>query len=258
MAAPTGLGFGNIIFAERYPWSGPIDYLPRRNLDRRLEELTRNITLGIFSLHKVAVQQDMETKLSLFTTRLSYSYDRKALILTYSIAFSLGLLGIVVGAMPFRVNGVSRDAGFLTILATTRDQDLDRLATGICLGTDGSMDHLRDVKIRFGEIRAAQQSGALVSPQGTRDVGHAGFGIEGTIDPLRYRRYYNRTIRIARMKRAPFYSAGHVASLNPRMQDLQNRPTCSTSAFHHNASPEPDQGGMGVLPLDNLRMHTTE
>jgi hypothetical protein len=59
-----------------------------------------------------------------------YAYDKRALLATYGLAIGLTLLEIGIGLLSFMSNGVSMKRGFLSIMATTRNQDLDRIEKG--------------------------------------------------------------------------------------------------------------------------------
>jgi hypothetical protein len=81
-----------------------------------------------------------------------YNYDKNALLATYVASIGLALLAVGVGLSSSISNRVSMRIGFLSIIATTRNPDLNRIAKGACLGAEGTMEELRKAKVRFGEI----------------------------------------------------------------------------------------------------------
>ena len=150
-----GLTLAGTPFVERTPWPKPLDWLPGPNLKQQLEEMSRNITLSMFSLDNLSyLRMQNNTGVDITTFETTYSYDKRALLVTYGIAVALGLLAIGVGIKSFLDNGVSMRIGFLPIMATTRNPNLDELVGSPCLGADGTMDGFKDIKVKFGQIRS--------------------------------------------------------------------------------------------------------
>jgi hypothetical protein len=186
---PEGLNLAGTPFVEHYPWSKPIDWLPGPNFRQQLEELSANITLSLLSMDnlKYLYPQD-NTPVRVATLRPAYSYDRRTLLITYGAGMAAGLFAIVIGIKSFLDNGVSMKLGFLSIMTATRNPTLDELAHGVCLGAEGTMDSLKDIKVRFGEVQPQRVTSGKISP---REQFHAAFGLQnGEIGDLRRDRDY--------------------------------------------------------------------
>jgi hypothetical protein len=136
------------------------------------------------------------------------------MVLVYGVALALALLALVVGALAFVRNGVGVNLGFLTVVATTRNPRLDVAARRACLGAELMSEALRSTRVRFGEIvpeKIGQPGGQGERPLAAEDLRgengdergepwasgrewrgggrscatrHAGFGLEGEIEPL--------------------------------------------------------------------------
>lgn len=188
-APSEGLDLAGTPFVEHYPWRAPIDWLPGPNFRQQLEELSANITLSLLSMDNLNYLYPQDnTAVEVTTLRPAYSYDRRTLLITYGAGMAAGLFAIVVGIKSFLDNGVSMKIGFLSIMTTTRNPTLDEVARGVCLGAEGTMDSLVDIKVRFGEVQTQQVMNGKTTP---REQFHAAFGLQnGEIGDLRTDREY--------------------------------------------------------------------
>lgn len=98
-----------------------------------------------------------------------YTYDSKALIITYASAIGITILMTLLGLHALHSNGVVSDDHFSTILLTTRNPKLDEVTKGACVGGTPLPEILRETKLHFGEV------GSTVSGS----VGHTAFGVVG-------------------------------------------------------------------------------
>ncbi|KAK4168232.1 hypothetical protein QBC43DRAFT_296899 [Cladorrhinum sp. PSN259] len=171
-----GLALVGTRFVEEYPWPAPLNHLPVRNLKDLVQQLSVNITLSLFGSPAVTYLQPSQASVETVNSRLVYSYQPLALLTTYGVALALGLLALTVGVVTLLQNGVSMDAGFLSVLATTRNSALDELSRGACLGAAGDgLSKLEKVQVRFGELTSADQ---------TLRRRHAAFGLRGQVRAL--------------------------------------------------------------------------
>jgi len=107
---------------------------PKENLASLVEELSRNVTLSLFSIKNLVYNQaEPDTEATMLPYELVFHYNKLALWLTYGISLLASLVAFLAGAVSFVINGLSMET-FLTILTTTRGQHLDDLAAGSCLG----------------------------------------------------------------------------------------------------------------------------
>ena len=103
--------------------------------------------------------QSSQANVETLVTQSVYSYQPFALFLAYGIALGLGLVSLIAGAVALLSNGVSMDAGFLSVLATTRNSALDELSQGTYLGVRGHpLSRLEEAPVRFGELVGAEQT----------------------------------------------------------------------------------------------------
>jgi hypothetical protein len=168
----SGLNLDGTVFVDKTPFTKPIGWLPKPNLAKLLEDLTVNITLGMFSISSLSVlSMANNTQATVSTTRSVFVYDQSALLATYGVSIGLALIALGIGLRSFIFNGVSMKTGFLSIMTSTRNSDFDEIARGACLGAEGTMEDFKNVKVRFGEIG---RSPAARETQG--DI-HAGFGL---------------------------------------------------------------------------------
>lgn len=122
-----------------------------------------------------------------------YHYNAHTLIVVYAATVALAVYMVCLGALALLRNGVAHDTSFSTFVATTRNERLDRLFRGACLGKNPLGKDLGKTKLMFGEqqdplLRAASGGAAMganyhQNPEQT--VGHATFGTEGGVRRLK-------------------------------------------------------------------------
>lgn len=114
------------------------------------------------------------------STRNVYKYDRRNLIISYSIALSFTLLCLCVGFFALKFNGVIHSTAFSAIIATTRNIELDELLSGHSLGAM-PLKH-PNASLRFGELAKEGEKGWSGASGESR---HIGFGESENILSLR-------------------------------------------------------------------------
>ena len=77
-----------------------------------------------------------------------YTYNAMDLFLAYGIAIAVVAICVVVGLRAYIINGYSASASFSTILLTTRNDDLDKIAQGHWLGSQPLAEELQGLKLR--------------------------------------------------------------------------------------------------------------
>lgn len=140
---------------------------PGGDVTRALEQLSHNFTMSIFSSrsHCVGLYKDVRNKYY----HNIYNYDHKTLMAVYLIGAGITFCCLLLGLWSMRVNGYCANNSFSTILFTTRNQDLDRLAAAHCLGSSPLPEDVGGVKLRFGNI----------------GDDHIAFGLRDTVTTLR-------------------------------------------------------------------------
>ncbi|KAK4085596.1 uncharacterized protein Triagg1_586 [Trichoderma aggressivum f. europaeum] len=142
-----------------------------------IEELSRNITLSVFSLDQMLIQNDTMVKVSSDVN--VYSYNRRVLIITYAVVFLGTLIALLIGGVAYFKNGVSHEVSFSAFMSTTRNYRLDEITVGSSMGAMPLRDSIRSTKLRFGVLRDAD--GEADREEAMRRVG---FGLPDQIVPL--------------------------------------------------------------------------
>ncbi|PKX88316.1 uncharacterized protein P174DRAFT_465245 [Aspergillus novofumigatus IBT 16806] len=111
-------------------------------LAQAIEDLSHNFTYTLLSLNG----GNSTVKVMDLTNRNYYFYGSTVLLAAYMSALAVTIACVVVGFFALRRNGVPQNNSFSSVLMTTRNPELDRLAVGHCLG----FEPLRGILIRFG------------------------------------------------------------------------------------------------------------
>ncbi|KAK0760877.1 LOW QUALITY PROTEIN: hypothetical protein N5P37_005816 [Trichoderma harzianum] len=142
-----------------------------------IEELSRNITLSVFSLDQMLIQNDTMVRISSDVN--VYSYNRRVLIITYAVVFLGTLIALLIGSVAYFKNGVSHQLSFSTFMSTTRNYQLDELTAGSSMGAMPLRDSIRSTKLQFGFLRNADEGAEREEP-----MRRVGFGLSDQIVPL--------------------------------------------------------------------------
>lgn len=122
-----------------------------------------------------------------------YHYNARTLVSVYAATVALAWYMVVLGAVSLLQNGVAHDTNFSNFVASTRNERLDRLFKGACLGKNPLSKELGETKLMFGEqqeplLGAAGAGGGAMSGTDKNHepaVGHATFGTEGGVRRLK-------------------------------------------------------------------------
>ncbi|PKK48525.1 hypothetical protein CI102_7940 [Trichoderma harzianum] len=142
-----------------------------------IEELSRNITLSVFSLDQMLIQNDTMVRISSDVN--VYSYNRRVLIITYAVVFLGTLIALLIGSVAYFKNGVSHQLSFSTFMSTTRNYQLDELTAGSSMGAMPLRDSIRSTKLQFGFLRNADEGA-----EREELMRRVGFGLSDQIVPL--------------------------------------------------------------------------
>ncbi|KAL4990467.1 hypothetical protein BDW68DRAFT_154285 [Aspergillus falconensis] len=154
-----------------YPYGSNVSAASCRNrtLARAIEDLSHNFTYNLLSLNAANTTATVTD----LTFRNFYQYGKGYLLLAYMTALGVTVACTVVGFFAMRGNGVSQSTSFSSVLMTTRNPELDRLAIGHCLGSEPLRKEIGKVRLQFGEIEGADQQHK-----------HAAFGTKGSVTAL--------------------------------------------------------------------------
>ncbi|EHK24942.1 uncharacterized protein TRIVIDRAFT_31057 [Trichoderma virens Gv29-8] len=142
-----------------------------------IEELSRNITLSLFSADQILYQNDTMVKISSDVN--VYSYNRRVLIITYVVVFSGTLIALLIGGAAYFQNGVSHQVSFSAFMSTTRNYRLDELTAGSSMGAMPLRDSIQSTKLQLGFLRNVDEE--VGEEEAMRRVG---FGLSDQIVPL--------------------------------------------------------------------------
>ncbi|KAI5456671.1 hypothetical protein BGZ63DRAFT_408815 [Mariannaea sp. PMI_226] len=137
-----------------------------KSVGELIEELSRNVTLSLFSAEEILVLNDTKATVNTTTNVNIYSYNRQNLILTYVITFVLALIGVVIGGVTYYRNGVSYQNSFSSVMLTTRNPSLDRLTTGHRMGAMPLSDALKNKELKFGLL--VDENGEIAGSEDAR------------------------------------------------------------------------------------------
>jgi hypothetical protein len=138
-------------------------------LAQAIEDLSHNFTYSLLSLNG----GNTTVKVMDLTYRNYYFYGRTALLGAYMSALAVTIACVVVGFFALRRNGVPQNNSFSSVLMTTRNPELDRLAVGHCLGFEPLKGDIDKVRLQFGEVEGANLRHR-----------HAAFGSKGSVTAL--------------------------------------------------------------------------
>ncbi|KAH6972464.1 hypothetical protein BKA56DRAFT_635454 [Ilyonectria sp. MPI-CAGE-AT-0026] len=142
-----------------------------QSLARATEDLSRNFTYSMMTFHN-GHQSITTVPVNVSSPRNFYSYDMANLMIVYGASLATVLFWIGVGGAALWSNGVISSSSFSTMLLTTRNPDLDKLAEGYSLGADPLSEEVGELKLKFGSLDSWKSSK------------HAGFGLDGTVSTI--------------------------------------------------------------------------
>ncbi|CEN62687.1 hypothetical protein ASPCAL09319 [Aspergillus calidoustus] len=135
-----------------------------------IADLSRNFTYSLLSLNAA----NTLLPVTVSSGQNFYSYNVGNLLAAYMSALGATVACVIIGLVALYKNGVPQSTSFSSVLMTTRNPELDRLAVGHCLGSEDSWSHdAGKVQLRFGEL-----------DDGGRDYRHAAFGTKGSVTAL--------------------------------------------------------------------------
>ena len=155
-----------------------------RTLARGIEDLANNLTISMLSSANFTT--NTTTQVTSLSTQNIYRYDKRNLFISYGAVVVVTLFVLLVGLASLISNGVYHDGSFSTIMATTRNPDLDAISQGACLGGT------KDIAVRnlmFGALtqnESSEMKGSVSYDSGYgAAVRHVAFGLEGSVVRLR-------------------------------------------------------------------------
>jgi hypothetical protein len=131
--------------------------------------------LSLASSPLLQSETNISTPCTISTAVLVWDYNPLWLVLSYGLAVFFMLIAALIGAFAFKKNGYGADMSFSSIVATTRNKDLDGLAEGCCLGITPLPTSFVKERLRFGEVDG------MVDGVGVK---HTAFGFKGRVGSI--------------------------------------------------------------------------
>lgn len=94
-----------------------------------------------------------ETSCSVIEERVIYYYYPLPFTIVYSISVAVTLGMAIAAFVALRRNGVASSSSISAIIRTTRNQTLDTMIGGSCLGGDPIPEELKKLQLQFGALR---------------------------------------------------------------------------------------------------------
>lgn len=166
-------------------------------LGAAVEKMVHGMVASLLADRSLSYAATMNSTCSSSRAYNIYHYNAHTLIIVYAVTVALALYMVVLGAASLVQNGIAHDTNFSNFVASTRNERLDRLFKGACLGKNPLGKELGETKLMFGEqqellltaaVGGGRGSGGAVG--GTHQnleptVGHAAFGTEGGVRRLK-------------------------------------------------------------------------
>ncbi len=160
----------------------PMTLFPVENFSNAIEKKFADLSLSILSDTRFNERINISTTCTVSAPAQMWEYRPFWLILSYSLAVGGSLLAVSAGAYAIWKNGYGMESRFSTLLATTRNPDIDRLMEGYSLGRAPLPKQITKNRFRFGEISGTKNE---------QDVMRVGFGPENTVGQIIVgKRYY--------------------------------------------------------------------
>lgn len=117
-------------------------------VEPKLEEYMTNTTLTVAGIGLSSLRQQVEVQ----RWGIIYVYSSPMrLFLSYGIALFFAFLAVLLGYLALIRNGVAGDRGFMQVLMTTRNPELDNLIEEKNWDGRGNLPRsLNDAKLRYG------------------------------------------------------------------------------------------------------------
>ncbi|KAL4907092.1 hypothetical protein BDW74DRAFT_190093, partial [Aspergillus multicolor] len=134
-----------------------------------IADLSRNFTYSLLSMNTA----NTIFPINVWSAQNFYSYNARNLFAAYMTGLGATIVCVIIGLLALYKNGVPQSTTFSSVLMTTRNPELDRLAVGHCLGAEDSWSQdAGQVRLRFGELDDAGSHR------------HAAFGTKGSVAAL--------------------------------------------------------------------------
>jgi hypothetical protein len=171
--------------------STPTDELPDM-----IQKFYADLILSLFSAPQLLVVSETEVEVQRSQYRTTFIYTPSQLWGCYAPVIFLTFIILCMGAFTIYKDGTTFSVGFSRIMVTTRNQTLDDISRGACLGNDPFPMELMRTKLQFGVLNDYGET-EYMGPEGVQGIGHCSFGVPSELSPIQ------RGVPYAGLKRRP-------------------------------------------------------
>lgn len=159
------------------------------SLLRAIEDLANNVTVSMLSASALTSLESTPRTLLTSNTIRVYKYDPLYLFLSYGVGLLISLIVTITGMYSIYANKGTHLTSFSTIIAATRNPELDLLTFRSSTSDLKLESEVRKKKLRFGLLldkkgeytRARDDKGSICELE---EAAQLAFGFEGTVSKL--------------------------------------------------------------------------
>jgi len=156
---------------------------PTDDLADMIQAFYADLLLSLFSAPQLLVVSRVEAEVRRTRYRTTFIYTPSQLWGCYAPVIFVTLVILLMGAWTIHQDGATFSVGFSRILVTTRNQTLDDISRGACLGNDPFPMELMRTKIQFGVLNDFSEA-EYVGAEGVQAIGHCTFGVPSEISAI--------------------------------------------------------------------------
>ncbi|KAK3345806.1 hypothetical protein B0T25DRAFT_611690 [Lasiosphaeria hispida] len=163
-----------------------ISQLPVLNFPRALEKKFSDLVLSMLSQSQANLNQriTISSPCTIASPVQRWEYHPLWVGISYGLAASLSLLAMVAGGYAIRQHGYATDSRFSTLLATTRNAEIDALMSGYSLGSAPLPERILQSRLQFGEVQVVDVGRGTDGSGGAKTEKHAAFGSGERVRPI--------------------------------------------------------------------------
>ena len=162
---------------------------PLKDLPVRLQSLYADMILSLFSAPQMLVVSQERVLVSTSHYKSTFIYSPGKLWVCYGPVFFVVFLCLLGGMYTIWHEGTTFSVGFSRIMVTTRNETLDDISRGACLGNDPFPEELMRTRLRFGVLNEPDNGATDYNGQAGleewRGAGHCAFGVPAEVGSIR-------------------------------------------------------------------------
>ncbi|KAF2634717.1 hypothetical protein P280DRAFT_494139 [Massarina eburnea CBS 473.64] len=156
---------------------------PVEDLPAQLESFYSDAVLSLFSSPQMLVVSEESIVVNRTRVQSTFVYDAGKLWGCYAPVILLTFIILVFGMWTIWNDGTTWTVGFSRVMVTTRNQTLDDISRGACLGNNPMPLELMNTKLQFGVLNEYSDIEVL-GINGLSEVGHCAFGVASELSPI--------------------------------------------------------------------------